>query len=116
MMCAAVRPHRIPHVAALVLLGVGVAQASDAITFIRLLLDHGPAAEANPVAAALANQGLLPLLLAAKAAAVGLVVTVAIVGWQKHPVATALAATVGVAAGLLGATSNVLVLLDPYAG
>ena len=110
------RALRIPHVAAAVLLGVGVAQASDAITFVRLLLEHGPAAEANPLVATLAELGFLPLLLAAKAAVVGLVVTAAAAGWQRHPVATAMVATLGVVAGLVGATSNVLVLLDPYKG
>ena len=114
------RPHRLsvrlPHVAAAVLLGVGVAQATDAITFIRLLAEHGTAAEANPVAATLAGLGLLPLLIAAKAAVVGLVVMTAVAGWQRHPFVTAAAATVGVVAGLVGATSNVLVLIDPYRG
>jgi hypothetical protein len=110
------RTLRIPHVAAAVLLGVGVAQASDAITFVRLLVEHGPAAEANPLAATLAGLGLLPLLLVAKAATVGLVVAMAAVGWQRYPLATAAVATLGVFAGLLGATSNVLVLLDPYKG
>ena len=110
------RALRVPHVAAAVLLGVGVAQATDAITFLRLLSEHGTAAEANPVAAMLAGLGLLPLLIAAKAAVVGLVVMTAVAGWQRHPLVTATAATVGVAAGLIGATSNVLVLLDPYRG
>jgi hypothetical protein len=110
------RALRVPHVAAAVLLAVGVAQATDGITFVRLLIEHGTAAEANPVAATLAGLGLLPLLLVAKAAVVGLVVMVAVAGWQRHPLATAAVATLGVAAGLIGATSNVLVLLDPYVG
>jgi hypothetical protein len=111
-----VRSPRLPHVAAAVLLGVGLAQATDAITFVRLLVEHGSAAERNPVAASLAAVGLLPLLLLGKAAVVGLVVAVALYGWQRHPLVTAAVATLGVAGGLLGATSNVLVLLDPYAG
>jgi hypothetical protein len=115
-MLGTMRSPRIPHVAAIVLLGVGIAQASDAITFIRLLAEHGPAAEANPLAATLAGLGLLPVLIFAKVGVVGLVVAVAMAGWQRHPLATAVVTTFGVAAGLAGATSNVLVLLHPYAG
>jgi len=107
---------RLPHVAAATLLGVGAAQASDAITFIRLVLEHGVAAEANPVASMLAGAGLLPLLIVAKAAAVALVVAAVLYGWRRYPLASAVVVTIGVAAGLIGATSNVLVLLDPYRG
>ena len=110
------RSLRLPHAAAAVLLGVGAAQASDAITFVRLLIDHGTAAEANPIAATLAGSGMLGVLLLAKAMVVVLVVGVVLAGWRRYPVAAALVATLGVGAGLLGATSNVLVLLHPYVG
>ena len=60
--------------------------------------------------------GCCPSCSPPKAAVVGLVVMTAVAGWQRHPLVTATAATVGVAAGLIGATSNVLVLLDPYRG
>src|SRR5262245_34028524 len=107
---------RLPHAAAATLLGVGAAQASDAITFVRLLVEHGVAAEANPVAASLAGAGLLPLLLLAKVAAVALVVAAVLYGARRYPLASAVVVTIAVAAGLLGATSNVLVLMDPYLG
>jgi hypothetical protein len=107
---------RLPHAAAATLLGVGAAQASDAITFVRLLVEHGVAAEANPVAASLAAAGLLPLLLLAKAAAVALVVAAVFYGARRYPLASAVVLTIGVLAGIVGATSNVLVLLHPYAG
>ena len=103
---------RLPNAAAGTLLAVGVSQAADAITFVRLLLEHGPAAEANPLAATLAAQGHLGLLLLAKALVVVLVVLVVLLGQRRYPVAMALMATVGVGAGLLGASSNVFVLLQ----
>jgi len=107
---------RLPHVAAATLLGVGVAQASDAITFLRLMLEHGGAAEANPIVAAIAGSGAAPLagLLLAKVLVVALVVSAVLAGWRRYPLATAAVVTLGVGAGLLGATSNVLVLLNPY--
>jgi hypothetical protein len=105
---------RLPHLAAATLLGVGAAQATDAITFIRLMLDHGPAAEANPLASHLAASGMLGPLLLAKVATVLLVVTAVLVAQRRYPLVAALVVTVGVGAGLIGATSNVLVLLHPY--
>src|SRR3954452_18136749 len=107
---------RLPHAAAATLLGVGAAQASDAITFIRLLIEHGTAAEANPIVAALAGSGMLGLLLVAKGVVVAMVVGVVLLGWRRYPVAAGLVATLGVFAGLLGATSNVLVRLHPSVG
>jgi hypothetical protein len=107
---------RLPHAAAATLLGVGAAQASDAITFVRLLIEHGTAAEANPIVATLAGSGMLGLLLVAKMLVVALVVGVVLLGWRRYPVAAGVVATLGVFAGLLGATSNVLVLLHPYVG
>ena len=105
---------RLPHLAAATLLGVGAAQATDAITFIRLMLDHGTAAEANPLASHLAGSGMLGTLLLAKGATVLLVVAAVLVAQRRYPLVAGLVVTVGVGAGLLGATSNVLVLLHPY--
>ena len=105
---------RLPHLAAATLLGVGAAQATDAITFVRLMLDHGAAAEANPMASNLVGSGMLGPLLLAKTATVLLVLTAVLVAERRYPLVSALVVTVGVGAGLLGATSNVLVLLHPY--
>ena len=107
---------RLPHLAAATLLGVGAAQATDAITFVRLMLDHGPAAEANPLAAHLMGSGMLGTLLLAKVATVLLVLAAVLVAQHRYPWVAALVVTVGVGAGLIGATSNVLVLLHPYFG
>ena len=103
----------LPHPAAGTLLAVGAAQAADAITFVRLMIAHGPAAEANPLVAHLVASGSLGLLLAAKVAVVLLVSGVMLLGWRRYPLASAAVATLGVAAGILGATSNVLVLVHP---
>jgi hypothetical protein len=115
-MLAGMTTIRLPHAAAATLLAVGAAQASDGITFVRLLIEHGPAAEANPIVAALASAGMLGLLLVAKVAVVALVVGVVLLCCRRYPIAAGLVATLGVFAGLLGATSNVFVLLHPYVG
>lgn len=108
-------PLRTPHAAAGVLLAAGSAQGADLVTFLRMVRDHGLAAEANPIVVFLASSGHPALLLAGKVAVVGLVVASVALGVRRYPLAGALVATVAVAAGLLGAFSNVLVLLAPYA-
>ena len=110
------RQVRVPHAVAGVLLSVGVAQGADAVTFLRLMRDWGPAAEANPLVAAVADAGHLPALVIAKVGLVALIVLVVALGGRRYPVAGALVATVAVGAGLVGAWSNVLVLLRPFAG
>lgn len=110
------RSLRVPHAAAGVLLAAGSAQAADTVTFLRMLHDVGPAAEGNPWVAASAAGGHLLPLVAAKAGLVALVVLVVLLGAVRYPVAGALVATLAVAAGLLGAFTNVHVLLDPFVG
>jgi uncharacterized protein DUF5658 len=105
---------RLPHLAAATLLGVGAAQATDAITFVRLMLDHGAAAEANPLAAHFAGSGMLGPLLLAKLATVALVLAAVLVAERRYPLVAAIVVTAGVGAGIIGATSNVLVLVHPY--
>jgi uncharacterized protein DUF5658 len=107
---------RLPHLAAATLLGVGAAQATDAITFVRLMIEHGAAAEANPIASHLVGSGMLAPLLLAKVATVALVLAAVLIAQRRYPLVAALVVTVGVGAGLIGATSNVLVLLHPYVG
>jgi hypothetical protein len=106
---------RVPHAVAGVLLAVGAAQAADAVTFLRLMRDVGPAAEANALVATVARAGQLPALVAAKVGLVGLIVLVVALVGRRYPVAGALVATLAVGAGLLGAWSNVWVLLGPSA-
>lgn len=107
---------RLPHAAVGMLLAVGSAQAADAVTFLRLMRDLGPLAEGNPWVASAASGGHLALLMGAKAGLVGLVVLVVGLVAVRYPLVGALVATVAVGAGLFGAWSNVLVLLDPFVG
>jgi hypothetical protein len=101
---------RIPNAAAGMLLAVGSAQGADALTFVRMVRDHGVRAEANPFVAALAAGGDLAAMVAAKAALVVLIVAVFAIVAARHPVAAALVATAGVVAGLIGAYSNLAVI------
>ena len=110
------RHFRVPHAAVAVLLAAGAAQAADAVTFLRMVRDLGPVAEANPLVAALAHgDHLLPLMIA-KAGLVSLVVGVVALAAVRYPLVAAVVATLAVGAGLVGAWSNVLVLLDPIRG
>jgi hypothetical protein len=92
------------------LLAVGSAQGADALTFVRMVREHGIRAEANPFVATLAAGGDLAALVAAKAALVVVIVTVFAIVATRHPVGAALVATAGVVAGLIGAYSNVAVI------
>src|SRR5688572_15956702 len=104
-------PERLAAVAAIgVLLAVGAAQASDLLTFIRMVTLAGVAAELNPLVALGANTlGFVPLI-AAKAALVMLVVAVFAIVARSHRRVAATVATMGTMAGLLGAFSNVLAI------
>jgi hypothetical protein len=79
------------------------------------MIDYGAAAEANPLVASFAASGPLGLLVAAKVALVAFIVSLVAVGHPRYPVAMGALATLGMAAGLVGAWSNVRVLLDPFA-
>ena len=107
------RQFRVPSAAVAVLLAVGAAQAADAVTFLRMVIDVGPAAEANPLVAALAHGDQLLPLMVAKAGLVSLDVGVVALAMGRHPVVAAVVATLATGAGLVGAWSNVLVLLNP---
>ena len=62
---------RTPNAAAGMLLAVGSAQGADALTFVRMVRDHGIRAEANPFVAALAAGGDLAAMVAAEGGARG---------------------------------------------
>jgi hypothetical protein len=101
---------RLPNAAAGMLLAVGSAQGADALTFVRMVRDHGIRAEANPFVAALASGGDMAAMVLAKAALVVVVVAVFAILATRHPVAASVIATAGVVAGLIGAYSNVAVI------
>jgi hypothetical protein len=98
------------------LLAVGVTQGADAITFVRMVRDHGTAVELNPLVARLAAAGELAWLLILKAALVVLVVAIFAVLVRRHVVVGSLVATLAVMAGIVGAYSNVAVIVGPGRG
>jgi hypothetical protein len=89
---------------------VSLAQAADVITFLRLMSVHGTVAEANRlVALGMGIYGPLPLIIAKVALVVLTSAGFAIIARRRTRVSS-LVASVGVAAGLIGAYSNVLAL------
>jgi hypothetical protein len=102
---------RTPHHAAGLLLAIGSAQMADAITFVRMVRDHGIEAELNPLVAGLAAMGASPLLLLLlKVLLVIEVVAISAIIARQLPAAGAVVATIAVVAGLVGAFSNVAVI------
>ena len=97
---------RTPNAAAGMLLAVGSAQGADALTFVRMVRDHGIRAEANPFVAALAAGGDLGAMVVAKAALVVLIVAIFAVVVARHPLVACLIATAAVVAGLVGRLSR----------
>jgi hypothetical protein len=94
-----------------VLLAVAVAQASDLLTFIRMISVAGTGAELNPLVARGADSlGVVPLVIA-KVALVVLVGAVFTIVARRHRRVAATVATAGMLAGLVGAFSNVLAIM-----
>ena len=93
-----------------VLLSVGIAQAGDLLTFVRMVLTVGVHAELNPIVrGGIGIVGIEGLILVKLALVAFVVATFAFV-YRYHPRVAALVATVGTAAGLIGAVSNVIAL------
>jgi hypothetical protein len=93
-----------------VLLAVAVAQLGDVITFVRMIGVHGMAAEANPLVHETVAVGGFPGLVLTKVVLVVLVGSTFAVLARSHGRLAATVAGVGVVAGILGATSNVLAI------
>ena len=94
-----------------VFLAVAVAQLGDIVTFVRMITVRGWAAETNPLVHETAALAGFPGLVLVKIAVVVLVAsTFAILARSNRRLAATVAA-VGVVAGILGATSNVLASL-----
>ena len=103
--------HDRPRLAAFgVFVAVGLAQAADLLTFIRLMAVHGAAAELNPlVAHGFGTLGLLPLI-ASKAALIVLIAAVFAVVSRRRARLSTVIASAGMVAGLMGAYSNIVAL------
>lgn len=93
-----------------VLLAVAVAQLGDIVTFVRMIAVHGWAAEANPLVHETAALAGFPGLVFVKIAVVVLVASTFAILARSNARLAAVVAGVGVVAGILGATSNVLAL------
>ncbi len=99
---------------AAVILAVGTAQAGDLITFVRMILSVGPAAEANPIVAHGLDSVGLPTLVLAKVCLFVLVVAVVTIlahaGAGRRARTAGFVATFAVVAGIVGAFSNVVAM------
>jgi hypothetical protein len=93
-----------------VLLAVAVAQIGDVVTFVRMIAVQGWAAETNPLVHETAALAGFAGLVVVKVAVVVLVASTFAVLARSHRRLAATVAAVGVAGGILGATSNVMAL------
>jgi hypothetical protein len=104
---------RLPRAGVAMFVAVAAAQAADALTFVRMVQDHGIRAEGNPIVAHLLEQGSVVPLLIVKLMLIVLVVGVFELLVRRYPIAGSLIGTVAVVAGLIGAWSNVHVIAGP---
>jgi hypothetical protein len=91
-----------------VLLAVAVAQLGDVVTFVRMISVRGWAAESNPLVHETAALAGFPGLVLVKIAGIVLVVSTFAILARSNRRLAAIVAGVGVVAGIIGATSNVI--------
>lgn len=93
-----------------VFLSVGIAQTGDLLTFVRMILTVGAQAEANPLVRT--GIGVIGIggLVIMKVALIGFVVATFVFVYRYHPRVAVVVATVGTAAGIIGAVSNIIAL------
>jgi hypothetical protein len=91
-----------------VLLSVGLAQAGDLLTFVRMIVSVGIHAELNPLVKG--GVGIVGLegLAVMKIALVAFVVATFAFVYRYHPRVALLVAAVGTAAGVIGTISNLI--------
>jgi hypothetical protein len=95
----------------LVLFAVAVAQGADLLTFLLMMHAAGPAFELNPLARHAAESGSYVVLILAKIALVVLVSSVYAILARRRVALPSMVAWFGVAGGIVGAFSNMRVLL-----
>ncbi len=93
-----------------VLVAVVAGQGSDLLTFMGMMLVHGPAAEANPLVGHAVITFGLPAVIAIKIALIVFVVATFAIVARDHRRTAAFVATVGTVVGLIGAYSNILAM------
>jgi hypothetical protein len=91
-----------------VLLSVGIAQAGDLLTFIRMVLSVGIHAEVNPLVRGGVGVVGIEGLAVMKLALIAFVVATFAFVYRYHPRVAVLVAVVGTAAGAIGTISNVI--------
>jgi len=91
-----------------VLLSVGIAQAGDLLTFVRMILSVGIHAELNPLVKGGVGVVGLEGLAVMKIALVAFVVATFAFVYRYHPRVAVLVAAVGTTAGVIGAISNLI--------
>jgi hypothetical protein len=87
-----------------------LAQLADLVTFLVMIDVRGVTAELNPVAATMLDMHHLALLVVAKVASWSLIIASVALLARRTPRVAQLIMLVGIAAGLLGAVSNLLTL------
>jgi hypothetical protein len=93
-----------------VLLAVGIAQAGDLLTFMRMIALRGPAAEANPIVVHILLNVGLPALVLLKVGLVAMVAVTFVLVVKRHQRVAAFVATLATVVGLIGAASNILAI------
>jgi hypothetical protein len=93
-----------------VFIAVATAQGSDLVTFLQMMVVHGPAAEANPIVGhAVATLGI-PFVVVAKIGLILFVVATFAIVSRRYQRVAALVATLATVAGIIGAYSNILAM------
>lgn len=92
------------------LVAVVAGQGSDLVTFMGMMLVHGPAAEANPLVGHAVVTFGLPAVIAIKVALIVFVVATFAIVARDHRRTAAFVATLGTVVGLIGAYSNILAM------
>jgi hypothetical protein len=93
-------------ITALWLVVLAFTHATDYLTFVRMVLAHGIAAEANPIVVLIATELGVGALTLAKASAVLLIVSTVVVVQRTRPRMAWAAIAAGIAAGTVGTVSN----------
>jgi hypothetical protein len=96
-------------------LAATLAQLIDLTTFARMVMEHGPAAEANPLVAGLLVGHGLPFVAVTKIVGLAFVIgVIAVLGSResgsRYPRLALAIATCAVAAGLVGGLTNIGVI------
>lgn len=92
-----------------------LAQVLDLTTFVLMIREAGPAAEANPLAAQILGTLGMPAMVLAKVAVIVLVGALAVAAWRREQRVWAFAGglplAIAIAVGLIGGITNTAVVI-----